>query len=265
MSPPHLLTIPNEVRENILEYSIECSDAHLHPGDPAPLTTSDAAAQKEIKRWSFFFEHPKCDISRRQDHRSLCEHLERKLGEAGDIDEELLGCQHIVKQPLLWTCEQLRAEFVQVLGKQTNLRVCLYIGHKHRDLADAPRSLPAGVQDHIRKIELDISDLDPERCKPVLTMDFFWNFRQLQIVIINTGTMRLEQYSGQDHGYWNEDGLEPWLLLVMKEQVTKCKEKFASEVPGRKFKIGILLQLLGRLEIPSYYSTYGYTLVCCEV
>ena len=262
MASPHLLTIPSEVRQKIFEYSVECFDAHLHPGDPTSSNALDVVAQEPIKRWPFFFQDPKCDRTQRQYDQPSCAHFEQQIAEAGDVDEELLGCQHIVKQSLMWSCEQLRAEFVEVLGKRMDLHIRLYIGHKHLDLVSASRSLPAGMQDYIRRIELDAKDLGPYLHKPVLTMDFFRHFGQLEIVIIDIGNMGLENFAEQDHSLWNEDGLEFWLLLLIKHKMTECKAKFALEVPGRRFKIGILLRLVGLLGYPSYYNKYGDFLVC---
>ena len=265
MAQPHLLTIPSEVRQKILEYSVECVDAHLHPGDPTSSNVLDAVAQEPTKRWSFFFQDPKCDLIQRQYDQPSCEHLEQQVEEASDVDEELLGCPHIVKQSLMWTCEQLRAEFVEVIGKRTRLHIRLYVGHKHWDLLSAQRSLPAGMQDNIRKIELDAKDLGCNLTKPLLTMDFFHHFEKLEIVIIHIGDMGLGDFAEQDHSPWNDDGLESWLLLMVKKKMTECKEDFASEVPGRTFNVGILLRLISPFGCPSYCRIFGYTLVCCEV
>ena len=262
MAPSYLLTIPSEVRQKILEYSVECFDAHLHPGDPTASNVLDAVAQESIKRWSFFFQDPKCDLTQRQYDQTSCGHFEQQIEEAGDIDEESGGCQHTMKQSLLWTCEQLRAEFVEVLGKHTSLHVHLYIGHKHRDLVSAQRSLPAGMEDYIQKIELDATDLCHNTYKPILTMGFFRHFTQLEIVIINIGKMGLEHCAEQDHSHRTEVDLESCLLSMIKDRMTACKEEIASEVPGRRFKIEILVQLMGPMGYPSYYS---YNLVRCEV
>ena len=265
MAPPHLLTIPSEVRQKILEYSVECSDAHLHPSDPTTSETSDAVAQEPIKRWSFFLQDPKCDLSQRQYDQPSFEHFKQQIEEAGDVDEELVGCQHAVKQSLMWTCEQLRSEFVEALGKRTSLHIRLYTGHKHWDLIGAQRSLPAGMHDYIRKIELDAKDLGHNIYKPILTMGFFRHFRQLKVVIIDIGTMDLEHFAEQDYSYWDGTDVQSDLLLTIKDKMIQCKEKLASEVPGRRFKIEILLQLNGPLGYPSYFTIYGYALVCYEL
>ena len=214
---PHLLTLPKEVRDVILIYSIECSFAQLERLFRRNHQISQLRHANDPRAWVFSYGDPYC--RRSSSSWPDCKHV--------PTDQRCLGGT----QPALLTVNhQLRNEFLPLLASSLTLQIRTddyrqVPTDNYRPELSNRQLLPENYTAHVKTLQLS---RDPD-------FGHYWLLQELghlskleKIVInhhrIDDWDVALLNVTNEDHSWTGKDVFQPDVLSAMEARMRKAFE-----------------------------------------
>ena len=232
---PHLLTLPKEVRDEILIHSIECSFAQIERLFRRNHPLSQLRHANDPRAWVFSYGNPYC--RRSSSSWRHCTHV--------PTDQRCLGGT----QPALLTVNhQLRDEFLPLLASNSTLQILpdeytQVPTDNYRPELSNRQLLPESYTAHVKTLQLS-RDLE---------FGHYWLLHELghlpkleKIVInhnrIDDGGVPLLTVSNEDYSWTSKDVFRPDVLRAVEARMRKAfkdEVRHLKHVPDRTFVLEV--------------------------